>query len=143
MVIAFSQLRRVLDDRRMSVSELRRQMLGQGVSVNLKSLYRLNDNQRPIGRLDLRVAGVICQVCQVPLSELIAFEIPASKLQRLPAAKQKLLDALMTKNNSGVLTSAERNNLQTLVQEAQELTLRNARMLARQHHSLASSGGGR
>jgi hypothetical protein len=132
MVQAFSQLRRLLGQRRMTVPELHRRIQQRGVSVNLKSLYRLSRDDQPVERLDLRVAGVICQVCAVPLSELIAFETRKAQLRRLSAAKQKRLDFLMGKNNEGRLTNAERGELEALVAEAEDITLTNARVLASQ-----------
>jgi Cro/C1-type HTH DNA-binding domain len=141
MVQAFSQLKRVLRERGMSVPDLRRRLEKQGLSVNLKSLYRLVKDDQPLERLNLRVAGMICQVCEVPLSKLIAFEMTESRLRRLSAAKQQRLDALMTGNNEGRLTPGERQELQVLVREAEEIALRNARKLASQRRELSASQG--
>jgi hypothetical protein len=139
MVQAFSQLKRVLDERGMSVPDLRRRLEQQGLRINLKSLYRLVNDNQPLERLNLRIAGMICQVCEVPLSRLITFEITESRLRRLSVAKQRRLDALMTGNNEGRLTPGERQELQGLVREAEEITLSNARKLARQRRSLSAS----
>src|SRR5437762_1170553 len=98
MVQAFSRLKRVLDEQNMTVPQLHRRLREQGLHINLKSLYRLNNDQQPLQRLDLGVAGAICQVFTLPLSELIAFETPQHKLRRLSAAKQKRLDRLMAKS---------------------------------------------
>ena len=138
MVQAYSRLKRVLDQRRMTVPELHKRIEQVGMNVNLKSLYRLSKEHQPLERLDLRVAGAICQVCEVPLSELITFEMPKRRLQRFSAAKQKRLDALMTKNNQGQLTNAESEELRALVREAEEMTLANARVLMRQRQQLAA-----
>lgn len=121
MVQAFSQLRSVLGERRMSIPELRRRLVEQGLNVNLKSLYRLVKNDQPLERLNLRIAGVMCQVCDVPLSRLITFEMTEARLRRLTAAKQRRLDALMTGNNEGRLTPAEHKELQGLVREAEAI----------------------
>lgn len=138
MVLAYSRLRRVLDERKMTVLELHRRMARDGLRVNVKSLYRLNRENLPLERLDLWVAGVICQVCEVPLSELIAFESLQSKLQRLGASKQKRLDALMAQNSEGKLTRSEQAELRLLVREAEEVALNNARILATQREKLSS-----
>jgi hypothetical protein len=138
MVQAFSRLKRVLDEQNMTVPQLHRCLRERGLHVNLKSLYRLNNDQQPLQRLDLGVAGAICQVFTLPLSELIAFEAPQHKLRRLSAAKQKRLDRLMAKNNEGSLTDAERHDLQALVREAEAVMLANARQLARQRRELAT-----
>lgn len=138
MTRAYSQLKRVLDTRRMTVPELHQRIARSGVRINLKSLYRLSKEHQPIERLDMRVAGAICRVCRVPLSELIAFEAPKRRLQRFSGAKQKRLDMLMDKNNEGQLTAAESDELHVLVREAEEITLANARLLARQRRSLVA-----
>jgi hypothetical protein len=84
------------------------------------------------------VAGAICQVFALPLSDLIGFEAPQRKLRRLAAGKQKRLDALMGRNNDGKLTGAEGQELQALVREAEEIMLDNARRLAEQRRQLAT-----
>lgn len=136
MMQAYSRLKRVLSERKITVPELYRRIRQRGVSVNLKSLYRLSNDQQPLQRLDLRVAGAVCEVCEVPLSELITFEEQRGRLLHFPTAKQKRLDVLMAKNNEGRLTSAEQEELQALVREAEEMTLVNARMLREQREQL-------
>jgi hypothetical protein len=138
IVRAFSRLKRLLEAQAMTVPELHRRVLRQGLRVNLKSLYRLSDDRRPLQRLDLRVAGAICQVFALPLSELIAFESPKRKLRRLAAGKQKRLDALMARGNDGRLTGAEKEELRALVREAEEVMLDNARRLAEQRQQIAT-----
>jgi hypothetical protein len=141
MVQAFSQLKRVLDERGMTVPELRRRLEQEGLSVNVRSLNRLVREDQPLERLDLRVAGLICQVCEVPLTRLIAFEMEDVRLRRLSAAKQLRLDELMDGNNEGRLTPAQRRELQGLVRETEEIALRNARRLASRRRSLSGSHG--
>jgi hypothetical protein len=41
MLHAFSRLKRVLNEQNMTVPELHRRLLQQGLRINLKSLYRL------------------------------------------------------------------------------------------------------
>jgi hypothetical protein len=132
MVVAFSRLKRVLGERDLTVPELHRRIRKRGMRINLKSLYRLAHDQEPVERLDLRVAGAVCEICDVPLSELIAFIANPVKLQRISAAKQKRLDVLMSKNNDGKLNRTELKELRALVKEAEEITLTNARILAGQ-----------
>ena len=69
------------------ISKLQRRMLSTGHKVNLKSLYRLNDEWHPVERLDMRVAGAICQVCDVPLTEWIVFEDLSAILITLVSGK--------------------------------------------------------
>lgn len=136
---AYSHLNCILDRQALSVPELHRRLLARGFRINVKSLYRLNNSNQPLERLDMRVAGAICQVCTVPLSEWIVFEEESKNLHTLSAEKQARLDVLMTGNNEGLLTAAERDELQALVREAQEITLANARLLAIHHARLVSS----
>lgn len=139
MLRAYSRLKQVLKERNATVSELYRLMRKQGLRINVKSLYHLSNDQRPLQRLDMNVAGAICQVLSLPLSELIAFETPRKKLRRMTAAKQKRLEALMAGNNEGQLTDAERQELRALVREAEEIMLDNARHLAEQRQTLAAT----
>ncbi len=138
MLQAYSRLKQVLADQGLTVPRLLERIERKGIHVNLKSLYRLSNDREPVARLDLRVAGVICQVCRVPLSELITFEPAKQRLRRFPARKQTRLDLLMTKNNDRRLTKAEQSELKSLVQEAEALTLENARTLARQRRHLVT-----
>jgi hypothetical protein len=138
MLQAYSRLKRVLDEQNLSVPELYRRLCEKGLRINPKSLYRLRDDRHPLHRLDLRVAGAICEVLDLPLSGLIVFEAPRRKLRRLAAAKQKRLDALMAKSNDGRLTKPEAQELRTLVREAEEVMLDNARQLAQEREKLAT-----
>jgi hypothetical protein len=141
MVQAFSQLKRVLGERGMSVPELHRRLEQEGLRVNLTSLYRLVKDDRPLERLNLRVAGLICRVCEVPLSRLITFEMEDGRLRRLSEAKQRRLDELMAGHNEGRLTAAQRKELKELVRETEEIALDNARRLARRRRALSASHG--
>lgn len=133
---AYSHLKRILKQQRLSVPELHRRIHTSGLRVNVKSLYRLSDEHQPVERLDLRVAGAICQVCAVPLSDWIVFEPDDGRLRALDADKQARLEALMARNNAGPLTNAERDELQILVREAEEITLANGRLLVAQRRRL-------
>lgn len=132
MMNAYSRLKRVLQQKQWSVPELHRRMRGRGYRVNVKSLYRLNDDIHPVERLDMRVASAICQVCAVPLSDWLVFEEDTNHFRTLTADKQARLNVLMVRNNAGALSPAERSELQTLVDEAEEITLANARLLVAQ-----------
>ena len=135
---ARSRLKRVLKQQHLSVPELHRRIADSGIRVDLKSLYRLSREDQPVGRLDMRVAGAVCQVCAVPLSEWIVFEDDGGKLRALAPERQERLDLLMAKNNEGRLAGAERRELQMLVREAEEIALANARLLAAQRDRLDS-----
>ena len=138
-MIAYSRLKNILQQQDLSVIELHRRIRGKGLQINVKSLYRLNDEFQPLERLDMRVAGAICQVCAIPLSDWIVFEITENRFLKLSEEKQEHLDALMTKNSNGELSEIERGELKLLVREAEEITLANARLLTIQRHNLAKS----
>ena len=145
IICAYSRLKRLLKQQQLSVPDLHRRMRSRGFRVNIKSLYHLSDEDQPVQRLDMRVAGAICQVCAVPLSEWIVFEQDDGRLRTLAPDRQERLDLLMAQNSAGPMTQAERSELQTLVREAEEITLSNARLLVEQRHRLArspSSAGG-
>jgi DNA-binding Xre family transcriptional regulator len=142
MIQAYSQLKQILSERKLTVAELYRRIQQRGMKVNLKSLYRLNREHQPVERLDLRVAGTICQLFEVSLSELVRFEMEDEGLLHFPANKQQRLDTLMAKNNDGRLTDAEHEELRALVHEAEAMTLANAHRLAGQRQQLAAHGGG-
>jgi hypothetical protein len=136
MIVAYSRLQKILDEKRLSVPELHRRLQQQNHGVNIKSLYRLNDAQQPLTRLDLRVAGAICQLCDVTLADLVDFSGQGAKLAKLSADKQERLDILMDKNNQRKLNRKQQRELQDLVRETQEITLHNARVLAEQQRRL-------
>jgi len=129
MIQAYSRLKVVLEQRKLTLAELRRRLEQTGVKAGQRSLSRLGDETQPLGRLDLRLAGAICQVCEVPLSDLIVFRSPEDGFRRLSQAKQRRLDLLLDRNKEGTLTEAERTELQGLVRETEEMTLHNAQYL--------------
>ena len=52
-----------------------------------------------------------------------------SRVQKLSAAKQRQLDKLLNKNSEGAITDQERQTLETLVGEPEQLMVRNAQQL--------------
>src|SRR5688500_2903807 len=117
--MAYSRLQRILAEQRLTVPELHRRLKQRHVDVNIKSLYRLSNAQQPLARLDLRVAGAICQLCDVTLTDLVDFSQSGARLKKLSSEKQRRLDGLMDKSNEGKLTKKERQDLQQLVRETQ------------------------
>lgn len=138
MISAYSRLQQILEERGLTVPELHRRMQQRDLDVNIKSLYRLKDAHQPIIRLDLRVAGAICELCDVSLTDLVDFTHDGPQLQRLSDDKQRRLDELMDKNNEGRLNKTQQRELQQLVRETQQITLHNARVLAEQRRRLQS-----
>jgi hypothetical protein len=61
------------------------------------------------------------------------------RIEKLPAAKQRSLDALLDKNSEGTITPKEKERLEQLVAEAERLMVANAKRLAK----FARGGGKR
>jgi hypothetical protein len=129
---AYSRLKQILHKRRWTLAELRKRLEKTGVRPGARALARLDDDATPLERLDLRLAGAICDVCEVPLSGLIVFHNADDGFRRLSATKQKRLDWLLDGNREGTLSRAEHNELHKLVRETEEMTLHNARYLVEQ-----------
>jgi DNA-binding Xre family transcriptional regulator len=133
---AWSNLRLILAERNFSVLDLQKALQKRGVSVNVKSLYRLAE-PTPLWKIDTRIVNAICQTFDLELGDLIQLEKPTKELMRLAAEKQRRLDALMEKNNAGKLGRAERTELTGLVNESQRISLHNARVLVGQKRGKA------
>ena len=135
----YSQLRKILSERDLAVADLHRALGRRGVRVNVKTLYRLVDPTAPIERLDMAVAGEICAALRIDLSRLVSFDAARRDvgLQTIAPARQRRLDALLERQAEGTLSVRERGELSGLVEEAERLTLRNARTLARARHAAA------
>lgn len=129
----YSRLWKILSERNMTVAGLGRALARRGVRVNVKTLYRLTDPTASIERLDMGVAGEICKALGVDLSHLVSFEAGRrdAGLRRISPTRQRRLDALLERQAEGKLTGREQNELGDLVEEAERLTLLNARVLAR------------
>ena len=126
----------------LSVLDLQKTLQKRGVSVNVKSLYRLAE-PAPLWKIDTRIVNAICQTFDLELGDLIQLEKPTKELKRLAAERQQRLDALMQKNNAGELTRAERAELTRLVEESQRISRQNARVLVEQKRKQARKTGDR
>jgi hypothetical protein len=78
----WSNLGMLLAEHNMSVLALHKRLQEKGVSVNLKSLYRLAALQ-PLQKFDARIVKPICLVLGIDLSELISLEKPELNLLKL------------------------------------------------------------
>lgn len=137
---AYSRLRSVLAARNLTVFQLHRELDSAGLPVNIKSLYRLTSDE-PLQKVDLRVAGAVCQACEVEIGDLITFQKPRSQLHRLDQKTQTRLDDLMEKSNDGKLTVREKREFTALADKAHRLSIENARMLlAERRRGKATSG---
>ncbi len=132
---AYSRLKTVLKQQDATLDELRSLLEATGIRVGSRALARLGDESKPLERLDLRLAGAICQVCEVSLSELIVFRPAEGGFRRISLVKQKRLDYLLDGNNEGTLTKPELEELRRMVRKSEEMTVHNARYLAEQRQA--------
>jgi transcriptional regulator with XRE-family HTH domain len=131
MAEAFSRLKFLLDERGLTRAELLRRIGARDRRVNPKTIYRLADPDLPLERIDLHVAGAICEELGVGLSDLIAFsDVSLPLIRRISDEQQQRLDDLMDHHNEGELSPAELKELRRLVNEVSALSLENARRVA-------------
>jgi hypothetical protein len=126
--LLWSNLGMLLAEHNMSVLGLHKRLQEKGVSVNLKSLYRLASSQ-PLQKFDARIVKPICLLLDVDLSELISLEEPKLSLLKLDPVTQARITGLLDKNNQGTITKRERSELERLVDKAEKISLHNARAL--------------
>lgn len=142
MLAAYSRLKFLLDERSLTPADLNRCLGERGHAFNSKSLARLADPDRSLERVDLRAVGAICQALGVGLDDLIVFaEADQTPLRSLTERKQQRLGRLMAGHNEGQLTSAEEDELRTLVAEAEQIARSNARRLVEHRRMLTTSAG--
>jgi hypothetical protein len=127
-VSLWSNLGMLLAEHNMSVLALHKRLQKKGVSVNLKSLYRLAGSQ-PLQKFDARIVKPICFVLGIGLSELISLEKPELSLLKVDPVTQAKITTLLDKNNQGTITKTERAELERLVDKAERISLHNARAL--------------
>jgi DNA-binding Xre family transcriptional regulator len=141
---AYSRLKITLERQGLSTADLVRRVSEQGDRVNAKSIYRLADPEEPLEKVDMRVVGAVCQALEIGISDLLTFEEPEI-IEQFPLEKQQRMDVLMARHAGAhePLSSAEMADLQTLVQEAEEVALRNARRLANRRRRLLRGKGRR
>ena len=128
-VSLWSNLGMLLAEHNISVLALHKRLQENGVSVNLKSLYRLAGSQ-PLQKFDARIVKPICLVLGIGLSELFSLEKPELSLLKLDPVTQARITNLLDKNNQGTITKRERAELERLVDKAERISLHNARALA-------------
>jgi DNA-binding Xre family transcriptional regulator len=128
---AWSTLPNLLAEKNLTVADLHEILRKRGFEVNKKSLYRLTTPQ-PIQKLDTSIVRAVCEALDVRLQDLIQFQKPKFELKRLDLKSQRELDRLMDKNNEGELTKNEQARFQILLDEAQSISLYNAKALLNQ-----------
>jgi DNA-binding Xre family transcriptional regulator len=128
---AWSTLPNLLAEKNLTVADLHQILRKRGFEVNKKSLYRLTASQ-PVQKLDATIVRAVCEALEVSLQDLIQFQKPKFELKRLNPKSQQQLDRLMDKNNEGELTKNEQARFKALLDEAQRISLYNAKAILNQ-----------
>jgi hypothetical protein len=124
-IAVYPRLGELLEAHRMTVAELERQIEARfGLSVDTKTLYRLT-HPASVQRADLEIAGAAATVLGVGLDDI--FEVRAQAADAgteigaddadLPPALCRRLSELFDRQSQGVLTPAEREEMEALVAE--------------------------
>src|ERR1700751_6283111 len=100
-------------------------------AFNKKSLYQL-PRHHTVHKLDTAIVRAVCEALDVRLQDLIQFQKPKFELKRLDPKSQRELDRLMDKNNEGELSKSEQARFKILLDEAQRISLYNAKALLNQ-----------
>jgi DNA-binding Xre family transcriptional regulator len=134
---AYSRLTFLLAEQGIAPDALRRRLIAKGEAIDERTLARLNDPDRPVKHVQMRVAGAICRALGIELGELFVFA-PAldDALQEFPAEKQARLHELMDQHSEGQLDPQLLPELQLLVDEANDLELVNLRRLVEHRERL-------
>jgi DNA-binding Xre family transcriptional regulator len=128
---AWSTLPNLLAEKNLRVADLYQILQKRGFAVNKKSLYRLASPQ-PVQKIDTAIVRAVCEALDVRLQDLIKFHKPKFELKSLDPKSQRDLDRLMDKNNEGELTKSEQALFEVLLDEAQKISLYNAKALLNQ-----------
>lgn len=141
---AYSRLAFLLEERDLTRAGLWQRVREQGDSIDMKTLNRLADPDRPVKLLDTRVAGAVCRALGVDMSELLVFvDAPPPRLATLAADRQQRLDALLERNAEGQIAPEEYEELRALVEESSLLGLTNAQTLVEHRRRVRDAGTAR
>jgi hypothetical protein len=139
----YSRLTDFLGRRRISDAALSDTLREHRLTISPRTLNRLKRGDQPLTSAEEQALAKIAQALGVPVTQLMTPPLPG-RLRKLSAAAQDRLDELMSKNNEGQLTTAERSELKALVVEAQRLAVLNARsLLDGNGQPTTDDGGGR
>lgn len=133
----YSGLRFLLDDRGLTVADLARHVMELGATVDVRTLQRLSDPDRPIKQVDARVVALICEALGVDLGGLLAVMPPHSaRLDRLSDEAQDRLDDLLDRQREEQLRDGEFSELRSLVEHVGQQSVRNAQRLVEHRQRL-------
>ncbi len=136
----YSGLRFLIEERGITIADLARRVASQGEAVDVRTLRRLANPDRPLKLVDTRVLDAVCRALGVDIGELLVF-VPTlgANLRHLPEARQRRLSALLDAHADGELAPDERRELETLVAEADDLDFANTGRLV-EHRDLVRAG---
>jgi len=127
---AYSTFPDLLADLRLTVAEAHQRLVARGFKFDKKTLYRLASHE-PIQTISAPLVGAVCEEFKIGLDDLLVWRPPTPKLHRIDEKTQARLDVLMSRNNEGTITAAERKELALLGDKVERLSLENAKMLSR------------
>jgi hypothetical protein len=127
---AYSTFPDLLAELRLTVAEAHQRLAARGFKFDKKTLYRLASHE-PIQTISAPLVGAVCAEFKIGLDDLLVWQPVTPKLHRIDEKMQARLDLLMSKNNEGTITAAERKELASLGEVVERLSLENAKMLSR------------
>jgi DNA-binding Xre family transcriptional regulator len=137
---AYSRIKLVLEEQRLSTADLVRKIAEQGDRINPKSIYRLADPEEPLEKADMRVINSVCRALDVGIGDILTFDEPEI-IEHFAQDKQDRMDSLLAQLDGGQKIPAnEITELHALVNEAEEIARGNARRLASRRRRLLQSG---
>jgi DNA-binding Xre family transcriptional regulator len=133
----YSSLHFHLEEHHLTVVDLAQRIALTGETVDIRTLQRLADPDRPLRQIDTRVLDAVCRALGIEIGALLVFApAPGPDLQRLPAERQQRLDQLMDAHTEGALSPGELRELEALVAEANDLDFANTQRLVEHREGL-------
>jgi DNA-binding Xre family transcriptional regulator len=126
----YSGLRFVLEERNLTVADLAHRVAALGEPIDVRTLQRLADPDRPLKLVDARVVERVCRALGIDIGDFLALVEPlAPQLSTLPPGEQGRLDELMDRHSEGELHGPELDELRRLVEAVGESGIANAQRL--------------
>ena len=123
-------MRELMRARHLSVPEFHRELATRGHKFDLKTLYRLAST-KPMLTINTPVLRAVCETLNVDIGKIIVWQPPAPRLHRIDSKTQGRLNDLMSRSNEGTLTGEERVEFEELAARVEQLSLENAKLMAR------------
>lgn len=141
---SYSRLAFLLQERGLTADELYRHVRDLHEPIDLRTIQRLADPDRPLRHVDMRIMDALCRALEVEIGELLVFAPAlAVTLRRLPEDRLRRLSALMDAHADRELDPGELRELETLVAEADEIDFANAQRLVEHRDRVREAGQSR